>query len=223
MLKAQADIISAAIIVIIALSLASAGYFWGMPLIHKKQDVATIERVFSYFNPNNVNSLPKTIEYIANVGGEKTFHADVDGIWILNDSETINNVNYSSITFIFASKASNVAPNTEYPISLTSGVQCINGTSPPNGTIGLDSSSVVCTQAFRTDNMFNITYKVWFRDLYKDPFAASPQGVRIKLVKDPLGVLSSTGKSIRISLLSTKTEEVGSKTLITKEIKILLI
>jgi hypothetical protein len=219
MSKAQADIVSAVIIVVIALGLTSAGYLWGMPLIKKKQDAAIIERAFSYFNPNNVNSLPKTIEYIANVGGEKDFQIDLDGIWRLNETETIDGTSFSSLQFTFVSKASNVAPNTSYPISLTSGVQCINGTSPKNGTMGLDSPSVVCTQAFLKGDVIEINYKIWFRDLYENPFSSSSTGVKIILVQDPSGLSTSTGKTVKVSFMESKTE--GN--LITKKIKILLI
>lgn len=216
MLKAQSDVISAVIIVAIALSLASTGYLWGMPLIQKRQSIAVTERVFNYFDPANSNSLPNTIEHIANNGGEKPFQVDVDGFWILNETE-------NSIQFTFSSKTSNMAVNTQYPISLTRGVQCIPSPSPPNGTIGLDSSSVVCANALTYGDVINITYKVWFRELYENPFTSSPKGVRIKLVKDPASLSTSTSRSIKISFSASKTEIVDGKTLITKEIKILLI
>lgn len=208
MKKAQADIVSAVIIVAIALSLASTAYFWGLPLIEKRQDTALVERTHNYFSQDNVNSLPNVIETIANSGGEKTFFVDVKGIWLLNEEEDY-------IQFTFMGKASKFAIDTLYPISLTPGTQCIPKPSPSNGTLGLDKVSVVCVQASKYADEINITYKVWFRELYD----LTGKGYRIDLIKDPSGLGSSTEKSIKISFSDT----VVNKTLIMKKIKILLI
>lgn len=211
-MKAQADIVSAVIIVVIALGLMATAYFWGFPLIQKRQDTVLTDRAHSYFNQENVNSLPNVIESIANVGGEKTFFVDVKGIWLLNENEDY-------IQFTFISKVSKIAVDTPYPISLTSGAQCTPRPFPPNGTLGLERASVVCAQANRIGNEINITYKIWFRPLYENPYLAGGKGYKIDLKKNPAGLESSTEKSIRISFSDTKQNE----TLITKEIKILLI
>lgn len=214
MIKAQSDIISAVIILIIALGLMSAAYFYGLPLIQKRQDTSLVERSYSYFNQGNTNSLPNVIETIANNGGEKTFDVNVKGIWILNEDK-----NY--IEFTHMSKVSKFAVDTPYPISLTSGAQC--APQPTNGTLGLDKASVVCVQASRIGDQINITYRVWFRDLYENPYSDTGKGYKIVLKKHESGVASSTEKSIRIFFSDTKQNIVNGKTLITKEIKILLI
>lgn len=214
MRKAQTDIISTVLILIIALGLMSAAYFWGLPLIQKRQDTGLVERSYSYFNQGNTNSLPNVIETIANTCGDKTFYVDVKGIWILNENE-----NY--IEFTHMSKVSKFAVDTQYPISLTQGAHC--APQPTNGTLGLDKASVVCVQASRVGDQINITYRVWFRDLYENPYSEGGKGYKIVLKKHESGVASSTEKSIRIFFSDTKQSIVGSKTLITKEIKILLI
>lgn len=216
MRKSQADIISAILILLIALSLTGTAYVWGYPLIQKRQASATVDRVYSYFNQENSNSLPAAIEYVANNNGEKTFSLDVGGIWQLNEAE-------DSLQFTFQSKVSNFALDTTYPISLTSGVSCKPEPSPKNGTLGLDKSSVICVRAGSYGDMINITYKVWFRELYTDPFSPTTKGFKIDLVKDPAGLLTSTSKTIKIIFSDTSQQQVDSKTLIITKIKILLI
>lgn len=212
MKKAQTEIISAVIIVIIALGLMSAAYFWGFPLIQKRQDSAIVDRSYSYFDQGNSNSLPNVIESIANSRGEKTFFVDTKGIWILNEDE-----NY--IQFTHLSKVSKFAMDTEHPIALTPGTQCTP--QPSNGTLGLDKSAVVCVRADTIGDQINITYKIWFRELWENPYSDTGKGYRIDLKK--AGQVSSTQKNIKISFSDTGEIPVGEKTLITREIEILLI
>jgi hypothetical protein len=214
MTKAQADIVSAVIIVIIALGLMSSAYMWGFPLIQKRQDTAIADRTDSYFNQNNANSLPNVIESIANNGGEKTFSVNTNGIWILDPDK-----NY--IEFTFLSKVSKFAVDTAYPISLTLGAQCTP--QPSNGTLGLDKSSVVCVQASQIGDRINVTYRIWFRELYENPYLDTGRGYKIQLEQADAGILSSTNKEITISFSTPSQETINGKTLITKEIKILLI
>jgi hypothetical protein len=212
-MKAQSDVISAVLIVIISLALASSAYTWGIPLIQKRQDTALSERVDTYFNQENVNSLPNVIESIANNGGEKNFYINAKGMWVLNQNDDY-------IQFSFMTKASKFAIDTQYPISLTAGVGCTEPVS--NGTLGLDKASIVCVQANRMDDYVNVTYKVFFRELYDNSLAKNPKGYKITLVQDPSGLASSASETIKISF-STTTTETTDKTLIKKEIKILLI
>jgi hypothetical protein len=213
MRKGQTEIVSTIIIVIIALGLMSAAYFWGFPLIQKRQDTTIADRTYSYFDQSNTNALPNIIESVANSGGEKTFYVNVKGIWILNTEK-----NY--IEFTHLSKVSKFAVGIG-PISLTRGGQCLPG--PTNGTLGLDKASVVCVQADTESNQINVTYKLWFRDLYENPYSTGGKGYKIKLIKDDSGLNASTEKSIKIIFGDTKQTIENGKTLITKEIKILLI
>ena len=208
MRKAQSNIVGAVIIVAIALSLATTAYLWGIPLIQKRQDSALVERVHSYFSQDNENSLPNVIEDIANNGGEKTFFANANGIWILNQSG-----NY--IQFTFLSRASKFATDTIYSIPLTPGEDC---SQLKNGTLGIDKASVVCVRADTIADKINITYRVWFRTLYDDP-SNPTRGYKITLNQSSAGLSTSTEKNIRISFSKLR-QDVN---LITREIEILLI
>lgn len=397
--KSISTIVSAVLIVAIALSLTSSAYIWGIPLIGKRQEASVTEKVYNQFSQNNANSLPKIIEDVANNRGVRSFTINEDGIWKLNEEE-------DSIEFTFVTKTSNIAANTEFPISLTSGVQCgksrtipttpqtiaiplnnkfnlislpvtppdtaiatiiadiadkinvisywdpvkgwllydvttaqfvtdsfslepgkgyifrmkevsgavqtadlvitgipykfqpitlvatkwymigapyadvklsdvlgtcnlgnielstidpstvanipiivdsdtvlssgkgywirstndcilkeleISAVSPPNGTLGQDSSSAVCAQANTQEDFFSITYKIFFRELYDNPFSDTASGFKIDLIKDPTGLKTSTGKTVKILFAESTQEIINSKTLIIKKIKILLI
>lgn len=220
-MKGISTVISAALIIAIALGLTSTAYIWGTPLIEKRQEASITERVFNQFSQTNQNSLPKVIEDIANSRGVRSFTVNADGLWLLNENE-------DSIEFSFSSKTANVAADTQNSISLTPGVQCTGSSpsdspSPPTGTLGQDSSSVVCVRAITSGDSFTITYKIWFRELSDNPFSPA-QRFRIDLVKDPTGLTSSAGKIVKITFEdSSQTTPQAGQTLITKKIKILLI
>ncbi len=219
-MKGVSTVLSAVIIVAIGLALTSAAYLWGVPLIQKRQEASTTDKIYSQFLQTNQNSLPKTIEDVANNRGIKTFTANSEGVWILDENE-------ESIAFFFTTKTSNIAADTQNPISLSSGVQCTGTTppdspSPPNGTLGQDSASVVCVSATTLTDAFTIKYKIWFRELSDNPFSPT-QRFKIDLEKDQGGLTTSTGKTVRITFGDSTQDIVSGQTLITKKVKILLI
>lgn len=210
--KAQGDIISAVIIVVIAIGLVGTAYMWGIPLIEKQQGRTVVDRMDSYFDGTNVNSLPRMIEDVANNGGEKTFYSNIDGLWTLNEYDGSGEEN-NSIEFMIASKVSNIGVDMDW-ISFTDG-----GTCPPEiGVLGIDEGSVVCARADSTGVNYNITYRMWFREIDE---SSGTRGYKINLVRREGGPLISTGKSIRISRGDVQTITQGSKRLITTEVKIL--
>jgi len=224
-MKAQADVISAVIIIILAITLVSAAYMWGMPLIRKRQDTALVERSENSFDRNNFNSLVRKIEYIYKNGGEDTFTLDIDGLWVLYpctdnidgcsnnpctaaDCATENN----SIQFtFFSSTTSNIAVGEGWiPLS--------SPNTDPIGTVGVDDSSVVFARADKYGEGFNIRYKTWFRELDESP----TKGYKIDLIS-PTGIMSSTGKSLRISRGAMRQDVSDGKILIIAEMKIFLV
>lgn len=224
--KAQADIVSSVLIVLIALGLTATAYTWGLPLIQKRQDTAVVERVSSYFDQNSANSLPSRIEFIANNGGEQTFSVDSEGFWLLHtcskDDLAVCNPSraddtkkeYNSLEYTFFSKISNIAANAGY-VSLTAGASC-----PPSaGILGKDKSSVVCAKVVTVHDGYEITYKVWFRELTEP---GTLRGYKIDLTKDIAGTYNSTTKKIRLTRQSNNQVSLSGKTLIIPEIKIIL-
>jgi len=211
--KAQSEIIGGILIVVVSIALVGVIYTWGLPLIQKRQDTAIADRVDSAFDPNNVNSLPSKIEAIATNKGEATFNLDVDGLWILNETE-------DSLTFAFFSKVSKVATNLPANpwVSLTPNVNCNVEISA--GILGVDKPSVICARGDTFSSAYNVTYKLYLRQL--NP-STSGTSYKIDLLKHESSTLTSTGKSIRLVFSDKKEQQMGQQTLITYQVKILFV
>jgi len=208
MRKAQADIISAVLLIIMGLTLVGVAYTWGIPLIEKRADTSLVERTFKAFDAiTNEKSLPKIIEYVSNRGGEDIFSLDTKGIWHLypaTDTTPENN----SIQFSFQAKVSNMAVDSGWiPLS--------SGSTGPAGIQGFDESYVVFGRADTAPGGYNITYKVWLRSLNN---TVSNKIYSLSLIQNTAGPLISSGKTVKISRGDVRTEV----NLITTEIKILL-
>ncbi len=224
--KAQSDIVTAILIVVIALGLVATAYTWGLPLIQKSQDTGVVERISSFFDQKNTNSLPSRIEFVANNGGEQTFSLDANGGWILHacpsneipscnpSPDDIASNEFNSIEFKFFGKVTNIASGVGF-VSLTPGASC----PPGKGILGQDKSSVVCAKADSTGDGYTITYKIYFRELEE---AGSTRSFKIDLTKHESSLYSSNGKSLKISRQSIEQVSSGGKTLIIPEIKVLL-
>jgi len=206
-MKGQTDIISVIIIVVISLGLVSTALMWGMPLIEKRQDTVIIERVDKSFDLNSVNSLPRKIEAVAREGGQTIFTIDTRGKWYL-DNQTVGE-NNNSIRFSFVSSSYKVDQNIGWvPLS--------TGNPGPTGTLGIDEPSVVFGRTDKTEEKPDITYKVWFRELWN---AAGTKGYKIVLFAE--GSNSSIGNSIKISRRSEPKPDLTNEKLMITEINIL--
>jgi len=211
--KSQVSIISAILILLISIGLVATTYIWSRPLTEKRQTQVVTERIIKAFDKNNVNSLPRKIEYVAGYGGKDTFTSDTEGIWSLFPYD-YTNPESNSIQFSFSSKSINVQES-----QINAGWLLLTQTNPAAiGRLGVDDPSVVFERIDRTGDSFNITYKLWFRELERSP----TEGVIIALVKDSASPLTSTGKTIKISRGDTKRQTVDGKTLIVTEVKIFL-
>lgn len=210
-MKGVSEVLSAVIIIIIALGLTGAAYSWGLPLIQKNQDKTVVDRVQNAFDRDNSNSLTKKIEYVANNGGEETFKLDTNGLWILYPSSDTTPEN-NSIQFSHASRVSNVATGKGW-VPLSSGF-----VGEP-GTLGKDDSSVVFASAEVEGDSYNIRYKAWFREIDE----SSTKGYKINLVQDTRGSDKSTGSTIRISRGEITQQTFGGKTISVTEVKLLLV
>jgi len=210
-MKSQADIISAVIVIIIAITLVSTAYMWGLPLIRKQQDTALVNRAENYFDRENSNSLVRKIEFVATHGGEDTFTLDINGLWILYTYDEVSPEN-NSIQFTFSASVSNVGVNQSWIPFGTDYTGLI-------GKVGIDRAGVVFRKADESPQVYNITYKTWFRQLEE----TIEKRHKINLIS--AGPTTSTGNTIRISRgeIFTDTTTVPGKTLIITEIKLLLI
>jgi hypothetical protein len=235
--KGVSEILSAVIIIVLAIGLVATGYTYGLPLIKKTQGEAVADRVRSSFDQSSVNSLPSKIEDVANARGTSTFSNNVDGLWKIFacvdkkdfgdgepysgcvDSDNPVNSEFkivnNSIEFTFSNIVSDINPGDGWQ-SLTPASTC-----PPQttrGTVGQDKSSVVCARAdANVHGEYNITYRIHFRELI-DPSLS--KGFKISLVPDASSSTISTGKTVRVSFdrvepITIRIEETGKEIEIT--------
>lgn len=209
MSKAQADIISAVIIVLLAISLTSAAFMWGWPLIVKKQDTAMVARVTNAFN----QELTSKIEDMANTGGSVKFTLEnPKGLWSLDESD-------HTLSFTFFSTVSNRI------LDQWVGEGCNPDPDGPGfvdtpGKFGIDKPSVICVLTNHWEKGFNITYKIGYRQLSN---IDGTKIYKIELVRPVGGVPSSAQNSILISRGSIdQIPTADQKTLIITKIEILL-
>lgn len=199
-MKGQTQIISIILILGISVGLMATAYTWGLPLIQKRQDTAKFEAVFNFFDPSNPNSLERKIVSVANRRGEETLSLDFKGVWSINENE-------NSISFSFLSRISGFAEDKGIP--LVPGGSC-----PSSGTgkLGIDEPFDVCGYSKPYEDRYNITFKVWFRELVDE----DGNVYRIKI--SPLGSSSLLSKSLLIKFGGIREEE----SLIETKINILL-
>lgn len=221
-LKAQSDIIAVVLIVLLAIGLLGVAYTFGLPLIQKNQDRALEDRTEAFFNLDNSNSLPAKIKSVANSGSKDAASLDVTGVTRLYPGSYVGAEN-NSIDFSFQSTVTSYAeakpssPNGGW-ISLT-GAAC----PPAKGIIGQDDPAVVCVRADRVSGgAFNITFRLYMRELED---AEKRSGFKINLVQHPAGSAVSSGSkaNLRIEFDSRSQQTIGGKTLITTNVKILLV
>ncbi|TAL47361.1 hypothetical protein EPN87_03065 [archaeon] len=208
-MKGVSEIISTVLIVVIAIGLASTAYMWGLPLIEKTQGRAAVDDVAASFDQSNSNSLTSQVFSVFSNGGEKNFNIGADGLWTLKPGSGDADSNY--IQFSFASKVSNVAADAGWLSS--------QGACPPaKGVLNNDNFYVICSRADSIKDGYNITYRVYYRELDS---AISATGQKINIV--PTGtILTSIGKNIRITRGAITQASIGGKTLTLTEIKLLL-
>lgn len=212
MLKAQSDILSSLLIIIIVIALVSTAYLWGVPLIQKQQDTSVVERLFANFNPDNSNSITRKMQFIVNQGGDELYTVSTDGSWKFLPYDSVDLEN-NSIQFSILAKVSDFAANQGW-LPVTGGVDCDNILP---GILGIDTSYVVCRKAeSQPEGRYLITYKVAFRELVD---TATGNEYKVNLVKaSDSSPTTSSFKSVRI----TKGQIIQQQNEIITELKILL-
>ncbi len=217
--KAVSEVISVVLVVLMGVALAGTAYMWGIPMILKRQDTTKVERVYTYFERSNSNSLVRKIEFIAKNGGEDTFTPDTTGLWTLREydagEETANSIEFTTFGKVSNIAISNPATGIEW-VALTPGGSC----PPESGLVGFDPPYVVCAKAEAFSDGFNVIYRIWFREIYE---STGVKGYKINLIKHPSGQLSSSARGVRISRGDVSSVVQDGKTLIITEIKILLV
>lgn len=214
--KGQSDIIAVILIVVLAIGLMGVAYTFGLPLINKNQDEALDKRAQAFFSETNINSLPSKVQAVANSAGKDQIIIDLEGVTRLYPYDDVS-IENNSIEFTFTSTVSSKSADGNW-VSLTGGA-C----PPAAGVLGQDEPAVICAKASRTGGgVYNVTYKMFMRELED---AEKRNGFRINLVRHPSSQLISAGekRAIRLEFDKRDQQQAGPKTLITTDVKVLLI
>lgn len=147
-MKAQTEIISAAIIVAMALALFSAAYMWGWPILEKKQHEEAIKRAYEIFNPDNPDSIVKAIENVVKFRSTAKAIGTEKGNW---------NITENSITFSSVFKVSPFPTNKKWVF--------ISGNPKNGGVYQIDEWYGIYGRAIPFSNEFIIEYKIEFLQL----------------------------------------------------------
>jgi hypothetical protein len=215
-LKGQSDIIAVILILVLAIGLMGIAYMFGLPLINKNQDEVIDKRAQAFFSETSANSLPSKLRSVANSAGKDQIIIDLNGITRLFPYDDVS-IENNSIEFTFTSTVSSKNADGNW-VSLTGGA-C----PPATGVLGYDEPTVICAKASRTGGgTYNVTYKMFVRELED---AEKKNGFKINLVRHPASQLISSGekRAIRLEFDKREQQQIGQKTLITTNVKVLLI
>lgn len=184
---------------------------WASNMVDKKMDTKSLDEVNGFFK-----TLDTSIRDIANNGGEESLTLEVPGILTIYPS-TVTEPN-NSIVFNFRGKVSNVAA-----CGLPNINDCWIPLNTPNtnetGTLGIDSPSVIFGVAEKKGNFMNVSYKLWYRELYD---SSSLKGFRINITTLDGNTKSTTNGFLRIQRTGSTPRTVGYKTITTTEINIIV-
>jgi len=208
-MKGQSEIVSALLIILIAIALTTTALMWGLPLLRKRQDSVLVEKINAAFDPQRPRCLQNVIKNVANNGGSEKFFVDTEGIWTVNETE-------NSISFSFFALACDKALN------MWIGENCPeNGTGKAReGTIGVDEPFVKCVFATKSGDGFDITYKLWFRDMVSED-GNTVWRIQMKIPEGGLNTCSC--KSLVVRREDGVSEEtIDGKRLIKTEVEIVL-
>lgn len=206
----QAQVVSAVIVVLITIGVVATVFPWAYSMIQKKKDAKSLDDVNKFFH-----DLDDTIRNIAKNGGEESLTLKVPGEMIVYPESLASPYN-NSITFFFQSKVSNVATCD------TGGEECWIPINTPNmnktATLGKDTASVIMAKAEQHENVINIWYRVWYRELYDVP---TNHGYIIALNTTDNTEKHTTTGFLRVQRLKSR-EVTNGKTLTITEINIII-
>jgi hypothetical protein len=214
MRRAQAEIVSVALIITLTLTFIGIAYTWLYPWIERKQEEIKVERLLNDFNPNNPKSLPRKIEDVARVGGEDSFRVSSEGIWTLYPFD-YSGLENNSIQFLTFSKAIPPKISIGKWKNLTTG-EC---PTPSQAKIG-EAPYVICVRADPQLDGYNITLRVIFRELTESANKGNKIILKRLVETSPL---TSVSREIKFRKADTYSKLVDNKMLIITEIKISLI
>lgn len=147
----QTQVVSVLLIIVITLGVIGSVVPWANNMIQKKKDAKSVEDIYNFFQ-----TLDSSIRNIAENGGEESLTLKVPGRFDIYP-ESLSSPFNNSIIFSFTSKVSNIAVGDWIPLNTANQ----NLTAP----LGIDPPSVISAKAQKNDDIMEVQYKLWYREL----------------------------------------------------------
>ena len=186
MRKGQTQIVSAILIVLIALGAVTSIIPWANSMIQKRKDAKGTDDSYNFFQ-----KLDKSIRNIAENGGEESLQLSTNGIMTVYPA-SVGGENNNSIVFLFISRVSNVAEGSWVPLNTPN--------ANTTATLGIDPSSVIFGRATKDGDRLKIEYKLWYRTL-RDVNSGVTFKINLNTTNDQ--IVQSSG-FLRIQRIGTK-------------------
>ncbi len=200
-MKGAAEALSAILVTGILISVVGSVYFWGLPLIQKNKDIATLESAEKF-----MLNLDNKIKSISNSGGRGEVKINVPGILAFDGNALI---------LVIETQGTQYAKNAMIPLGK-------NDCNVETGVWGSDEPDTFCVYSQEmSENEFNTTYILGFIQL--DTKISSeikgPESYRILL--DGLPSRGGEGRTVLIENMGAEKESLqGGRSMVKTKISI---
>ena len=200
-MRGATEALSAILVTGILISVVGSVYFWGLPLIQKNKDIATLESAEKFM----VN-LDRKIKSVSNSGGRDEIKINVPGILAFDGN---------SLALVIETQGTQYAKNAMIPLGK-------NICTLETGVWGADEPDTLCAYSQEiSETMFNTTYVLRFAQLDTkiSETLKGPESYRISL--GGLPSRGGEGRTVIIENLGTEKEALqGGRNLIKTKIAI---
>ncbi len=147
-MKGQQEVIAVILISGILIGVVGSVYLWGVPLIQKNKDIATLENSEKF-----VRSLNNKIKFIANNGGRDQTRIDLPGIFRFTS-------NSNSIELVVDTQGTIYATDAEIPLGKNAVCAAVTG------VFGLDDPDTICVKSTKiSEDSYKTTYTIKYLKL----------------------------------------------------------
>jgi hypothetical protein len=199
-MKGATEALSAILVTGVLISVVGSVYFWGLPLVQKNKDIATLES-----SENFMVNLKNKIKTVANNGGREELIINVPGILIFDGS---------SLNLVVDTQGTQYAKGATIPLGR-------NECNLQTGVWGLNEPETFCVFSEEIgESKFTTTYTLKFvqLDTIISDQIKGPESFTI----DTTGTSSrgGEGKTVLIENTGTERQSVGDSTLVKTKVSI---
>ncbi|MBI4896502.1 MAG: hypothetical protein HY832_03045 [Candidatus Aenigmarchaeota archaeon] len=189
-MRGQEQALSAVLITAVLISVVGSVFLWGIPLIQKNRDAATLGTAESF-----AVTLDQKIKRVANTGGQETLDFTLPG--------TIGFVD-GQIVMTFETKGTIYATEAAVPLGL-------NDCSRESGNLSIDTSDVLCVTSSRKGDTIETVYRLRYIPLQADTTTSyliiltgtpAARGPGHKLIMEHHGTRDQTGQNGKKTIIT---------------------